>query len=345
MTLKGRHMLVTILLAAAVLSVVVTTTIGVAEISFRDAGRLILHQLPFFNNIIQADWPSTWETIILRMRLPRVILGFLVGASLSVAGAAFQGLLRNPLADPYTLGVSSGAALGATLALFLQSRYGMALGPGIPFFAFLGASLALFFIYNLARVGGEIPVATLLLAGVVVSSFLSAVISLLMLFAGEHIQGIFFWLVGGLSLRTWSHVTLVLPYVLVGSGVIFFWSRDLDLILLGEESAAHLGVEVERLKKIILVAASLLTGAVVSVSGMIGFVGLVIPHGVRMLVGPGHRSLIPTSALVGGIYLVWIDSLARTLLAPVEIPVGIVTAFLGAPFFIYLLRSRKNIRF
>ena len=340
--MKGNLLKIILLLLFALFSLGVTTTIGVAEVTWGSVFKIVANRIPLIGSFITADWPSTWETIILQMRLPRVTLGFLVGASLSIAGASFQGLLRNPLADPYTIGVSSGAALGATIALFLQTTLGFTFQPGIPFFAFLGASIALFFIYNLARVGRVVPVTTLLLAGVVVSSFLSAVISLLMLLAGEHIRGIFFWLVGGLSLRTWSHVFLVLPYVIIGSAVIFFWSRDLNVILLGEEAAANLGIDVERVKKIVLVAASLITGAVVSVSGMIGFVGLIIPHGVRMIVGPDHRVLIPTSALVGGIYLIWIDSLARIIMAPVEVPVGIITAFLGAPFFIYLLRSKRK---
>ncbi|UNC92503.1 FecCD family ABC transporter permease [Candidatus Contubernalis alkaliaceticus] len=341
-----RPLIIVFLVILAVFSIVVTTTIGVAEISFMNVVRMVINKITYFGQFIQEDWPSTWETIIFNMRLPRVVLGFIVGASLSIAGAAFQGLLRNPLADPYTIGVSSGAALGATLAMFIQNSYGLSFFGGIPFFAFLGALVALFFVYNLSRVGNSIPVVTLLLAGVVVSSFLSAVISLLMLSSGEQIRGIYFWLVGGLSMKTWSHVIMVLPYVIIGSSVIFYWSRDLNVILLGEEAASNLGIEVDRVKKIILVAASLITGAVVSVSGMIGFVGLIIPHAVRMIVGPDHRILIPTSALVGGIYLIWVDSLARTMMAPIEMPVGIITAFLGAPFFIYLLRSkRKEFRF
>ncbi|RQD76587.1 MAG: iron ABC transporter permease [Candidatus Syntrophonatronum acetioxidans] len=340
--MKGNLLKIILLLFFALFSLVVTTTIGVADVTWGSVLKIVVNRIPLIGSLITADWPSTWETIILNMRLPRVALGFVVGASLSVAGASFQGLLRNPLADPYTIGVSSGAALGATIALFIQTTLGVTFQLGIPFFAFLGALIALFFIYNLARVGRVVPVTTLLLAGVVVSSFLSAVISLLMLLAGEHIRGIFFWLVGGLSLRTWSHVLMVLPYVIIGSGVIFFWSRDLNVILLGEESAANLGIDVEKVKKIVLVAASLITGAVVSVSGMIGFVGLIIPHAVRMIVGPDHRVLIPASALAGGIYLIWIDSLARVVMAPVEVPVGIITAFLGAPFFIYLLRSKRK---
>ncbi len=344
--MSQRAFIIIFLLFFALFSMVVTTTIGVADISSFDVLKIITSKVPGLTNFIHQDWPSTWNTIILQMRLPRVVLGFIAGASLSIAGAAFQGLLRNPLADPYTIGVSSGAALGATIAMFLQTSLNITFQVGIPLFSFLGAIIALGFVYNLSRVGNTVPVVTLLLAGVVISSFLSAVISLLMLLAGEHIRGIYFWLVGGLSLRNWSHIFMILPYVIAGSAAIMFWSRDLNVILLGEEEAANLGIEVEKVKKIILVAASLITGAVVSVSGMIGFVGLVIPHMVRMIAGPDHRILIPASALFGGIYLIWIDSLARTVMAPVEVPVGIITAFFGAPFFIYLLRSkRKDFRF
>ncbi|MCW3491469.1 FecCD family ABC transporter permease [Dethiobacter alkaliphilus] len=280
--------------------------------------------------------------IIWRLRLPRVILGMLVGASLSLAGATFQGLLRNPLADPFTIGVSSGAAVGATIAILLRQLGVMFFPHMLPAFAFVGAFLAMFFIYNLAKIGGQVPVVTLLLAGVVVSSFLSAIISLIMVFSGQNMQGIFFWLSGGLMMRSWTEVWFVLPYLLVGFLVLFFYARELNILLMGEEAALHLGVRVEFTKKLLLVIASLVTAAAVSVSGMIGFVGLIVPHAVRIVSGPDHRVLLPASALVGAIFLVWADVFARTAVAPQEIPVGIITAFVGAPFFIYLLRKKKK---
>lgn len=280
------------------------------------------------------------ETIILQVRLPRIFLGFLIGASLSVAGTAFQGLLQNPLADPYTIGVSSGAAVGATAAMLLFP--GAASTFTVPLAGFCGALLALFAVYRLGSVGGRLPVVTVLLAGVVVSSFLSAVISLGMLVANEQMRNIFVWLAGGLGQKGWPLLLLIIPYFIIGLAVLIYLSRDLNLILLGEEDALSLGVEVERTKRWILVAASLITAGAVSVSGMIGFVGLIVPHAMRIIIGPDHRYLYPAALLGGGIFLVAADTFARTVIAPAEIPVGIITAFLGAPFFIYLLRRHRE---
>jgi len=285
---------------------------------------------------------GTLHAIIWNIRLPRVILAALVGASLSLAGGAFQGLLRNPLADPFTLGVSSGAALGASVAIFLIRRAGLFSTSILPLFAFIGALLALAFVYNLARIGGRLPVVTLLLAGVVVSSFLSAAISLLMIVAGEGMSGIFFWLAGGFSMRGWEEVRLILPFLLAGSAVLIYLARDLNIILTGEEQALYLGINVERVKVVVLAVASLITGAAVSVSGMIGFVGLIVPHAVRMVFGPDHRWLLPLSCLLGASLLIWTDMAARVILAPQELPVGVITAFIGAPFFIYLLRQKRD---
>jgi len=329
------------LFAVLLLTVVMATAIGAVAIPAGVTLRIFLSQLgmPWIET---GDVSRNTVAIVLSLRLPRVLLGVLIGASLALAGTTFQGLLRNPLADPFTIGVSSGAATGATIAIFLRQLNGFHFPHMIPLFAFSGALLAIFFVYNLAKIGGQVPVATLLLAGVVVSSFLSAVISLLMVFAGENMQGIFFWLSGGLMMRSWTEIGFVVPYLLVGSCILFAYARELNIFLLGEEAALHLGVRVEFTKKLLLVTASLVTAAAVSVSGMIGFVGLIIPHAVRMVSGPDHRVLLPASALVGGIFLVWADVAARTAMAPQEIPVGIITAFIGAPFFIYLLRKKKK---
>ena len=208
---------------------------------------------------------DTTHTIIWQVRFPRVILGFLVGAALAAAGAAFQGLLQNPLADPYTIGVSSGAALGATAAILFLPETGLSTAILLPLFGFCGALVALFIVYQMGRVGGRLPVVTVLLAGVVISSFFSAMISLGMIFAGEQMRSVFFWLVGGLGQRSWTYVAIIVPYLLIGLTLLIYLARDLNLILLGEEEALSLGVEVERVKKIILVAASLITaGAVLS---------------------------------------------------------------------------------
>jgi len=212
----------------------------------------------------------------------------------------------------------------------------------VPLFAFAGALLAMLFVYSLAKIGGRVPVVTLLLAGVVVSSFLSSVISMLMVLAGENMHGIFFWLSGGLIMRSWQHMWFVLPYLVPGALLLYAFARELNILLLGEEASLHLGVSVEATKKILLITASLITAAAVSVSGMIGFVGLIVPHAVRIVTGPDHRTLLPVSALVGAVFLIWADVIARTVMSPQEIPVGIITAFVGAPFFIYLLRKKKK---
>lgn len=323
-------------LAAAVL--VLATGIGAVAISPRSVAR-VFYTLARGGAIIEEE---SLFTIIWQIRFPRVLLAFMIGGSLAVAGAAFQGLLHNPLADPYTIGISSGAALGATAAILLSPQVAGVSGMLIPLCAFLGALLALLIVYQLGRTGGRLPVVTVLLAGVVVSSFFSALISLSMLFAGEQMRSIFYWLAGGLSLKGWPYLALILPYLLAGFFILIYLAGDLNLILLGEEDAFSMGVEVERVKKLTLVAASLLTAGAVSVSGMIGFVGLIVPHAMRMMIGPDHRLLIPSSLVGGGIFLAAADTFARTVLSPVEIPVGIITAFLGAPFFIYLLRRYRN---
>ncbi len=226
--------------------------------------------------------------------------------------------------------------------MFLRQLTGLNFPQMIPLFAMAGAFAALFFIYNMAKIGGKVPVVTLILGGVVVSSFLSAIISLLMVLSGENMHGIYFWLSGGLILRSWPQLWFVLPYLILGFIVLFFYARELNVLLMGEEVALTLGINVERTKKVLLFVASVVTAAAVSVSGMIGFIGLIIPHAVRIITGPDHRVLLPASALVGASFLVWSDVAARTVLAPQELPVGIITAFVGAPFFIYLLRKKKR---
>lgn len=342
-----RRLFYIFLLPALVVSVVLATAMGAVAVPPLDTVRIVLARTVFSRDPGRlAGIPRGTVSIIWNLRLPRVLLGALVGSSLALAGVTFQGLLRNPLADPFTIGVSSGAAAGATLALLLRQLVGLNLPHMIPLFAFVGAVLAMFFVYNLAKIGATVPVVTLLLSGVVVSSFLSAVISMTMVLAGQNMQGIFFWLSGGLTMRSWQHLWFVIPYLVLGGLVLYSFARELNIMLLGEEAAHNLGVSVERTKKILLVTASLVTASAVSVSGMIGFVGLIIPHAVRIVSGPDHRVLLPASAVVGAIFLIWADVVARTVMAPQEVPVGIITAFVGAPFFIYLLRKKKrDIRF
>lgn len=289
----------------------------------------------------QADTlPSEYSLIVFEIRLPRILLGILVGAALSVAGTGFQALLRNPLADPYVLGVSSGAALGAIISIAVASAATFAM----PIAAFSGALATIAGVYFLGRRGGQLDSHTLLLAGIIMASFLSAMIMFLMTtLSGGELRGIAFWLMGDL---TSTKTPLALPwlFILLAAGIatIYTTSADLNLLLAGEQEAVHLGVDVPRVKLVVYVSASLLTGLAVSVSGAIGYVGLIVPHLMRMLFGSDHRVLIPTAALGGAILIVIADALARTIWAPTELPVGAMTAIAGAPMFIYLLRRRLS---
>lgn len=321
------------------LSIVLTVAMGPVYIPPGEIMEMLSpsYLIEIVTDILNGNELSTHEIIIFQVRLPRILLGLLVGAALSVAGAVMQGLFKNPMADPYIIGISSGAGLGAAFCI----ASGIVFGYATPLMAFIGALTAIFLVYNIARVGGKVPIDTLLLSGIAVSYFLSAITSFLM-YMSDNLHQIVFWLMGGLDGGRWIHVKILFPIIFFGILTIYFFSRDMNVMLLGEESAQHLGIEVEQFKGIMMILASLITAAAVSVSGLIGFVGLMIPHIMRLLFGPDHRILIPSSALAGGIFLVWTDTLARTILAPTELPVGILTAFFGAPFFIYLLRSRKR---
>jgi iron complex transport system permease protein len=285
---------------------------------------------------------ETEQAIILSLRFPRALLAGLVGAGLSVSGAVFQALLRNPLADPYILGVSSGAAVGAIVAILMGLG---TLSFGLPLASFIGAFLTILVVFYFGRQDGKIHPNTLLLAGVITSSFLSALIMFFISISQrEELRTIIFWLMGDFSFSNYQAIGMIFPYVLVAFLVLYFYARQFNLILSGEESALQLGVDVERLKLSSYLFASLITAASVSVCGLIGFVGLIIPHSVRLVFGPDHRLLLPASALVGASFLIASDTLGRTLLAPVELPVGVITAAFGGPFFIYLLRTRKAVK-
>lgn len=325
-------------------AIILSITWGSVSVPLVTIFQILLGKVPLVERVMDAAafWPASYEAIILQIRLPRVILGALTGASLAIAGASYQGLFRNPLADPYLIGVSSGAALGAVLAIVISlPPLFYSLG-GVQVSAFGGALLTVAVVYALARVGKTTPVATLLLAGVALGAFASSVTTFLMYVHGDKLGVIFSWLLGGFVLGSWSQILLILPYCLVGMILIRIYGRPLNAMQLDEEQAAQLGINVERLKLIVISAATLVTAAAVSVSGLIGFVGLIVPHAVRLLWGPDYRLLLPMSAIGGAIFLVLADSLARTAMAPTEIPVGVVTALTGAPFFMFLLRQRKR---
>ena len=295
-----------------------------------------------------GDWrqiPSSDSLIIFGLRLPRIALGILVGAALSVAGASFQALLRNPLADPYVLGVSNGAALGAILALLVSPH--LSLLPAVadlltPLGAFLGAAATIAAVYFLGRREGQIDSTTLLLGGVITGSFLAAIIMFLMTSeTGSNLRGMAYWLMGNLSTSLQPTVYWILWIgFLLGAGAIYTTASDLNLLLSGEKEAMHLGVDLPRVRLVVYIAASLLTGLAVSVSGSIGYVGLLVPHVMRQIFGSDHRVLLPTAAFGGAIAVVIADTIGRTVVPPAELPVGAMTALAGAPLFIYLLRRR-----
>ena len=328
------------LLALLLLIIVLATSVGSVRIPLPTTFGILLDRLPFVD--ITPSWQDTIATIIVDIRLPRVILAALVGAALAIAGATYQGLFRNPLADPYLIGVAQGASLGAVIGFLLPFAGNIAGFGLIPLLAFAGALLSTIAVYLLARVGKTLPVTTLILAGVALSALLGSIVSYLVISSGEQMHSIIFWLMGSFSLSQWSEVGVVLPYVAVGTAVIIVFARLLNVMQLDEEQAQQLGVNVERLKLILLAAATLITAASVAFVGTIGFVGIIIPHAVRLVWGADHRFLLPLSLLAGAIFMVLTDLISRTVLSPAEIPIGVITAIIGAPFFLYLLRRRKK---
>jgi iron complex transport system permease protein len=335
-----RRLLLQCLILAGILFVVVVVAlkVGAVKVSLFALGQDLLRVL-YHHGEIKSDY----GLIVMDIRLPRILLAIFVGAALSVAGTSFQALLRNPLADPYVLGVSSGASLGAILALIVAPHLPLPAAIAdllTPLGAFLGAGATIAAVYFLGRREGQIDSTTLLLAGVIAGSFLSAVIMFLMTsLTGGNLRGTAFWLMGNLSLSLQREVMWALGIAFaIAAGVIYTTASDLNLLLSGEKEAMHLGVDVSRVRLVVYIAASVLTGLAVSVSGAIGYVGLLVPHVMRQLYGSDHRMLLPTAAFGGAIAVVIADTIARTVVSPAELPVGAMTALVGAPLFIYLLR-------
>lgn len=279
--------------------------------------------------------------VIWGLRFPRAMMAVFVGAGLTVAGVGMQALFKNPMASPYILGLSSGAAFGAALAMVL----GVSFIPGflsIPSMAFIFCFLTLMIVYSIAHGHGRVPVETLLLAGIAVGAFFSALVNLLTYLADDELAGIVYWMMGDLTQFGWTNVQIVMPMITIGAAVIYYFSRDLNAMMLGDNHALNLGIEVSRVRLYVLLACALVTAAAVSFVGIIGFVGLVVPHMVRIIVGPDHRILIPASLLAGASFLVLCDLLSRLVLYPAALPIGILTALVGAPYFIYLLRRKRR---
>lgn len=327
------------LIGAAVV-ILVCTFFGAADITIRDTLIILANKAGgFFSEEAAAFGAKT--TIIWKLRFPRTLLAFLTGGALAVCGGVYQAIFKNPMADPFVLGISSGAAFGATIGIVLSIPATFLGMNTVSAFAFAGALLSIFFVYHIAKVGRQANTTSLLLCGVAVNQLLTAVISFAMLISANEMKKIYFWTLGSFSARGWDHVTTVLPYIVIGLAIVFLFARELDIMVLGDETAVRFGVNVERNKRILFVVTSLMMAACVSVSGIIGFVGLVSPHIVRLIFGPVHRRLLPMSFVLGGIVLCICDTIARSVMAA-EIPVGIITAIVGAPFFIYLLRAKHT---
>ena len=327
--------------AVGVVALVVVLLAGVGfgsvAVAPGDTIAILAHRLLGLD--LGGAWPVTAEPIVWDLRLPRVLEAMIVGLGLSVAGATFQGLLRNPLADPYVLGTASGAALGAAIAVLIPVRIAFLEFGLLQGLAFLGALGAVIAVYRLARVGGGAPMTSLLLTGYALGSLLAAGLAMAMYLSGAALRQIFAYLLGSFESASWGRLAGVVPIVLVASAIIALRARSLNGLLLGEEAALHLGVDVRRERALLLGLATLITAACVAVSGLIGFVGLVVPHVVRLVVGPNARLVLPLSALAGASLMVLADVVARVL---GEVPVGVVTAVIGAPFFLFLLRRTQR---
>ncbi len=328
-------------LALTALSGVLGVAVGATSLDTVVVMRVLATKLLPWVDVTQVD--SMDEAIVWSLRTPRVVLGALIGASLALAGALMQGLFRNPLASPGIVGTSAGAAFGALLAI----SFGLSLRSMfyLPLFAVLGAFASLVLVVRIATRDGVTPVSTLLLSGVAVTAFIGAANGWIIAQSWsewEVARRIAFWMMGGIVDRGWTHVALLAPCFVLGAAAAVVYARDLDVMLEGDDGARALGVEVDRTRAAVLIAAALLTGGAVAVSGMVGFVGLIIPHLVRLIIGPGHRLLIPASMVTGAWFLILADLLARTAARPVELHLGVVTASIGAPFFLLLLRQHRS---
>jgi iron complex transport system permease protein len=324
-----------------ILSILLGISIGTVSVPIFTIIQIIMSKLFGFISLDQID--PMFSSIVLNIRLPRVILAGIVGASLAIAGAAFQGLLRNPLADPYTLGVSSGASLGAVLTLFFNLSIPIIGSFTLPLLSILFSWVTIFLVLAFARkIERSMRVETIILTGIIFSSFLGAIISLMIALTGDELRQIIGWLLGSVSMRGWEYIKIILPFFVLGSVILIFNTKELNAMSFGEERAHHLGVNVQRRKLMILTAGSILTGAAVAVSGTIGFVGLVIPHLSRLVWGPDHRHLLPLSIITGSGFLILADLISRTIISPTELPIGVITALFGAPVFALILLQRKR---
>jgi len=335
---KRKALVISVSLVILFVAVLVSISLGTFRMSLGE----VIDVLFFGRTYVDGPFgPVNAHNIVFDLRLPRVLCAAFIGAALAIAGAALQGLFRNPMASPSVIGISNGAAFGACLAMV----FGFSVASGalaIPVMAFIFAFITLFLVYFMARTRLGVPITMLLLSGIAIGAFFSGLVSLMQYVAPEQqLGGVVFWLMGSIAQCGWAQFQIIIIPILVGSMVLIFFSKDLNLLSLGDDQAKSLGVNVERTRIIMLCATALVVAGAVSVSGIIGFVGLIVPHIFRMLLGPDHRLLLPASLVGGAVFLVVIDTISRMIL-PGELPVGIITAILGAPFFLYILRTRKK---
>jgi len=328
-----------LLLAAAIF---IATCVGSANISIKEILSILIKKIPFFKSstTIYKAISLKKETIITQIRLPRIVSSVLVGFVLAAAGVIYQGIFRNPMADPYIIGVSSGASLGATIAFFLGLGTGLLGISAVSIMAFIGAIIAVLAVYQLAKLGERVPISNLILAGIAIGALINSIVYFLLIAKTDDMQKIIFWMLGGFTTANWDKIGVLLIPILLTFFTTFFFLRELNILTLGDTRATQLGVDAEKLRRILLIIATILASLGVAIGGLIGFIGLITPHIMRLIVGSDNRILYPASALAGSIILLFSDTIARTIASPREIPVGIITAAIGAPYFIYLMKKK-----
>ncbi len=328
-----------LLLTAAIF---IANCVGSANISIKEILSILIKKIPYFGSSIKTHQIVSLknEIIITQIRLPRIVSSILVGFVLAAAGVIYQGIFRNPMADPYIIGVSSGASLGATIAFFLGLGTGLLGISTVSIMAFIGAIIAVLAVYQLAKLGERVPISNLILAGIAIGALINSIVYFLLIAKTDDMQKIIFWMLGGFTTANWDKIGVLLIPIFLTFFTAFFFLRELNILTLGDTRATQLGVDAEKLRRILLIIATLLASLGVAIGGLIGFIGLITPHIMRLIVGSDNRILYPTSALAGSIVLLFSDTIARTIMSPREIPVGIITAAIGAPYFIYLMKKK-----
>lgn len=340
---SNTKILIPVLLLLVLFSLVFAVGLGPVKVSFTTVGKIFFSKLPWMSGAFEQNWTLVEENIVMGLRLPRVLLGIIVGASLSVTGVAMQALVRNQLADPFILGVSSGASAAATLGLLFGAFSFLGIY-SLPISAFIGSAITIIFVYTISVVQGKLNIMQMLLSGVAVSMAMDGITRIITLSAPNALglHNASFWMSGSLAGAKWAYLTLPLFTLITCMLFLMVNYRGLNILLMGEENATSLGINAKKLQKTLMLICSLIAGVTISVSGTIGFVGLIVPHFTRLIVGADHKRVLPVSALLGGILVVWVDVAARTVIAPQELPVGILTAVIGGPLFIILLRKSSK---